>query len=230
MKVAALWTGGKDSALACYKVMGKHNVKYLATFIWDTPSRAHPFSIIKAQSEAVNIPFHWSKLRPPYDESYRADIFELKNEFGIEGVVTGDISYVDTFHGNWIDEVCKGTGIEVIKPLWEHDRQSLLDDLLANGFKMMFSCVKAPWMTESWLGKTLDCRSVKEMQELHRTKGLDLCGENGEYHTMVLDAPYFAKTIEVAHFDKEKTQNGYVMEPFDISLKPKRTSKKMDIC
>ncbi len=77
-------------------------------------------------------------------------------------------------------------------------------------------------MTESWLGRILDSHTVKEMQELHRSKGLDLCGENGEYHTMVLDAPYFEKTIEVAHFDKERTQNGYVMEPLDISLKPKR--------
>ncbi len=222
MKVAALWTGGKDSALACYKVMQKHDVEYLVTYIWDIRSRAHPFSIMKAQSEAVGIPFQWSKLRPPYDKSYREDILVLKNEYGIEAVVTGDISYVDAYHGNWIDEVCKGTGVQVLKPLWELDRQSILDELLSNGFKAIFSCVKEPWMTESWLGRTLDEHSVKEMQEIHRTTGLDLCGENGEYHTMVLDAPYFAETLTIPGFTKEKTSNGYVMEPICVSLEPKR--------
>jgi len=221
MKIAALWTGGKDSSLACYKAMRKHNVECLVTFIWEKPSLSHPRSIIKAQSEASKIPFYWSKLRPPYEKSYREDILEMKDEYGIEGVVTGDISYVDAYHGNWIDDVCKGTGVEVIKPLWERDRQSVLDELLAVGFKIMFSCVKEPWMTESWLGRILDSRRVKEMQKLHRTKGLDLCGENGEYHTMVLDAPYFKETIQVPHFNIEKTQNGYIMEPLEISSIPK---------
>ncbi len=221
MKAAALWTGGKDSSLACYIAMREHNVDNIVTFIWDQPSLSHPLSIIKAQSEAIKIPFLWYKLKPPYEESYREAILHLKEEYGIQSVVTGDISYVDAYHGNWIDDICRGTGVEVLKPLWEHDRQSILDELLANNFKIMFSCVKEPWMTETWLGRTLDLSSVKEMQELHRNKGLDLCGENGEYHTMVLDAPYFAKIIDIPYFQKKKTKNGFIMEQIEISLKPK---------
>ncbi len=221
LKVAALWTGGKDSSLACFKAMREHNVEYLVTFIWDKPSLAHPRLMMKAQSEATKIPFHWSRIQPPYKESYRNDIIELRDEYGIEGVVTGDISYVDAHHGNWIDDVCKGTGVEVLKPLWEHDRQSILNELLANNFTTIFTCVKQPWMTEDWLGRALDKQSVEDLKELHRTTGLDLCGENGEYHTMVLDAPYFEETVEVPHFTKEKTKNGFIMKPSEIVLRQK---------
>ena len=218
MKVAALWTGGKDSSLACYKALKDHDVAYMVTFIWEKPSLSHPLSIIKLQSEAVSIPFLWDRVKPPYFDSYREAIIELKTEYGIEAVVTGDISYVDAFHGNWIDDVCKDTGVKVIKPLWEKDRQSILDDLLGSGFKVMYTCVKEPWMTDDWLGRIIDKQSVAEMQELHRTKGLDLCGENGEYHTMTLDAPFYTKIVKVPKFTKQKTENGFIIEPVELSL------------
>jgi len=119
MKVAALWTGGKDSALACYKAIKYgYNVSYIVTFIWEKHSLAHSLSLIKLQSEAIKVPFLWDKLKEPYFDSYREAILELKNEYSIERIITGDISYVDVFHGNWIDKVCEGTCVEVIKPLW----------------------------------------------------------------------------------------------------------------
>ncbi len=221
MKVAVLWTGGKDSSLACYKAMKDHDVAYMVTFIWQKPSESHPLSIMKYQSEAIKTPFIWERLDPPYEKSYRQAILELKAEYGIEAVVTGDISYVDAFHGNWIDDICKGTGVEVIKPLWEKPRKALMEDLLASGFKVMFSCVKEPWLTADWVGKIITPELLKDMEALHDKNGLDLCGENGEYHTMTLDAPFFTETIEVPKFKTKKTENGYITEPIDIRLVPK---------
>jgi len=221
MKVAALWTGGKDSSLACYKVMKEHEVPFVVTFIWEKPSLSHPLSIIKLQAEALKTPFSWYKLKAPYFESYRNAITELKKEYGIEAVVTGDISYVDAFHGNWIDDVCKGTGVQVIKPLWEKDRKRIMEDLLSSGFKVMLTCVKEPWMTEEWLGKVIDWPRLKEIEELHQKNGLDICGEFGEYHTMTIDAPFFTQTIQVSKFTKQKVDNAFIMEPVELSLAPK---------
>lgn len=221
MKVAALWTGGKDSSLACYKVMKEHEVPFVVTFIWEKPSSSHPLSIIKLQAEALKTPFLWYKLKAPYFESYRNAVTELKKEYGIEAVVTGDISYVDAFHGNWIDDVCKGTGVQVIKPLWEKDRKRIMEDLLSSGFKVMLTCVKEPWMTEEWLGKVIDWQRLKGIEELHQKNGLDICGEFGEYHTMTIDAPYFTQTIQVSKFTKQKVDNAFIMEPVELSLVPK---------
>jgi diphthine-ammonia ligase len=222
LKVAALWTGGKDSSLACYKAMkDKYDVALIVTFIWEKPSLAHPLSVIKLQSEVLRIPFLWDKLKAPYFEAYREAISELKKEYGVEGVVTGDISYVDSFHGNWIDDVCKGTGVEVVKPLWGLDRSQILEELIASGFKVIITCAKEPWLDEKWLGRTIDTQSMKDLKEVNKKNGMDLCGEMGEYHTMTLGAPFFTKTIQVSEFKKEKIDNAFVLEPIGLSLAPK---------
>lgn len=222
MKVAALWSGGKDSALACYRVL-KHgfNVAFVMTFIWNQPSLSHPLAMTKLQSEALQIPFYWERVNPPYFEAYRQAILELKEEFGIEGVVTGDIALVDSFHGNWIDNVCKDTGVEVIKPLWDLNRLEIVEELSNSGFKVIFTCVKQPWFSEEWLGRAIDMQAIGELKALNKKTGMDICGENGEYHTMTLDAPFYKKTINVLRFENEKTDKAYVMKPVDLSLVPK---------
>jgi len=222
MKVAALWTGGKDSSLACYKALKeKLDVAFVMTFIWDQPPPSHPLPMIKFQSEALQIPFYWQRASPPYFEDYNQAILELKEDYGIEGIVTGDISRVDSFHGNWIDDVCKGTGIEVIKPLWELDRLRIVKDLLRSGFKVIFTCVKKPWFNEDWLGREVDAQTVKELEVLSKETGMDICGENGEYHTMTVDAPFYKKTINVSKFETEKINNSYIMKPVDLQLTQK---------
>jgi len=214
------WTGGKDCSLACYKALQTHDVALLVHFDWETPSPSHPQAIAKLQAKAVKTKFLWLPVKPPYIESYRQAIIQLKKEYGIEGIVTGDIT-VDTFHGAWIDDVCKGTGVQVVKPLWEQDRKILLEELLSSGIKAMYTCVKEPWMTEDWLGRIINANAVKEMQVLHDKNGLDICGEFGEYHTMTLDAPFYTKTIEVTKFAKKKIGTSFILEPIEISLKPK---------
>jgi diphthine-ammonia ligase len=222
LKVAVSWTGGKDSALACYKAMKDHEVVLFVNFMWETPSPSHPLVITKLQSEALNTRFLWDRLTPPYLASYRESITEMKNEYGIEAIVTGDIT-VDTIHGAWIDEVCKDTGVKVLKPIWEKDRKTILEELIDSGFKVIYTCVKEPWMTADWLGRTIDAQTVKEMEVLHEKNGLDICGEFGEYHTMTLDAPYFTKTIQLPKFKMKKVETSFILEPVELSLKPKKT-------
>lgn len=222
MKVVALWSGGKDSSLACYKAMEERlDVASIVTFIWEKPSLAHPLSVIELQSEALQIPLYKVKVGEPYFEEYRKTISQLKKDYVIEGVVTGDISYVDSFHGNWIDDVCKGIGVEVIKPLWGLDRFAILDELISKGFKAMFTCVKQPWFNEKWLGRILDKQSIKDLKELNQKFGMDICGELGEYHTMILDAPLFKQTVNISKFNKEKINDIFILKPTSLSLVPK---------
>ncbi len=160
-------------------------------------------------------------MKPPYFEAYRQTIFQLKKDYGVEGVVTGDISYVDSFHGNWIDDVCKDTGVKVIKPLWGLDRSQILTELVSSGFKVIFTCVKQPWFSEGWLGRTLDMQSIRDLKELNEECGMDMCGEMGEYHTMTLDAPFFTQTVQISEFKREKIGDAFVLEPIELSLAPK---------
>ncbi|NLE06299.1 MAG: hypothetical protein GX638_16050, partial [Crenarchaeota archaeon] len=108
-----------------------------------------------------------------------------------------------------------------IKPLWELERQTILDELVDYGFNIVFTCVKEPWFIDEWLGRTLDNQTIKCLQELHEVKDIDICGEFGEYHTMTLDAPYFKKAINIRLFKKQKIGNSFLMEPLQLSFTSK---------
>jgi len=228
LKVAALWSGGKESCLACHKaVKGGFDVAFIVTFVWETPIVCHPLSLMSLQSEALGIPHVKTKVKEPYFEEYREAISRFIKEDGIKGIVTGDISFVDSFHGNWIDDVCRGLSVEVIKPLWGLDRCQILNELVSQGFKAVFTCVRKPWFDEKWLGRELDRDCLKELKELNDKHGIDLCGERGEYHTMIIDAPIFKEVIQISRFSKEKKDSLLFMKPTQFFLKPKYPTNKL---
>jgi diphthine-ammonia ligase len=222
VKVAALWSGGKDSCLAYNKAVTRgFDVAFIITFLWETPIFWHPLSLIPLQSKALGIRYVTTKVKEPYFEQYREAISRFMKKDRIEGIVTGDISFVDAFHGNWIDDVCKGLSINVIKPLWGLDRSDILNELISQGFKAVFTCVKQPWFDEKWLGRELNWKCLKELKELRDEHGIDLCGELGEYHTMIIDAPIFKEAIEISEFTNEKKNSAFFMKPTRFFLRPK---------
>ncbi len=223
MKVAVLWTGGKDSTLAYYKITKRNlDVALMATFIWDKAPLSHPLPLIRLQSQALQTPISLERVSPPYFENYRQAIIELKEDFGVEAVATGDIATVDRFHGNWIDEVCKDTGVEVIKPLWEMNRQRIVEALVRHGFNTIFTSVKKPWFSEKWLGRTIDHETISDLVKINEETGMDICGENGEYHTMTMDGPLYKKAINISKFETEEVNDAYVMKPLEFGLMPTR--------
>ncbi|GBG28913.1 Diphthine--ammonia ligase [Hondaea fermentalgiana] len=124
-----------------------------------------------------------------FREAYGAAMSALRAEHGVEVIVTGDIDLVGSSTTNFIDDVCKLTacGLSCWLPLWQISRRAALDEMLARGFDIRFSCVKSPFFDETWIGRRIDAASLAEMTAME-ADGLDLCGENGEYHTVVLDA------------------------------------------
>jgi diphthine-ammonia ligase len=223
LKVVALWSGGKESCLACQKAMaGGFDVDFIVTFLWETPFVCHPLSLMPLQSKALGIPQVKAKVKEPYFEEYREAISRFIKEDGIKGIVTGDISFIDNFHGNWIDDFCKGLDVEVIKPLWGLDRCQILKELVSKGFKAVFTCVRKRWFDEKWLGRELDRACIKELKELNDKQGIDLCGERGEYHTMIVDAPIFKEVIQISKFSKEKKGGLFFIKPTQFFLGPKQ--------
>jgi diphthine-ammonia ligase len=226
VKVAALWSGGKESCLACYKAMtGGFEVTFIVTFLSETPIVCHPLSLIQLQSKALRLPHIKVKVKEPYFQEYRKAISRFIKENGIEGIVTGDISVVDSFHGNWIDDVCKGLRVKVIKPLWGLDRYHILNNLVSQGFKAVFTCVRQPWFDEEWLGRELNRDCLRKLKALEEKYGLDLCGERGEYHTMIVDAAIFKEAIQISKFSKEKKDVLHFMKPNQSFLRSKHGTK-----
>lgn len=220
--VVVSWSGGKDSCLAYNKAKAQgHEICGIITFLWENPSLAHPLNVIELQAKALRIKHFKAETREPYFEHYKQALSRLAEEEGIEGIVTGDIAPLDAFHGNWIDNVCRELNLKVIKPLWGVDRHQILEELISQGYKAVFSCVKTPWFNEAWLGRELNWESMKELETLRDRYGMDLCGENGEYHTLITDAPIFKETIEISKYNLERRNGTFYMKIEEASLKPK---------
>jgi uncharacterized protein (TIGR00290 family) len=217
-KAAVLWTGGKDCALSFFMAEQKgYEIECLITFVPASRNfKAHSLKVMEHQAVAMNLPIRMVEIAEPYDESYKAAIVRLQNEHSINTLITGDIAEVDELP-NWIRQCCKNTTVQVWTPLWESRRKDLTDQLLRNGFKVILSCVKEPWLNESWLGRELTETSVAELQEIGVRNGLDLCGENGEYHTMVLDAPMFKSRIVLDETSHERLDEMIWLKPGKIS-------------
>ncbi len=189
-KAAVLWTGGKDSCLAYLRAKeGGENVVSLVTFFEEGREfRAHPREQIRDQANHLGIPVHFLPVSEPYRAGYGEQIERLRSERGISKLITGDIDLVDGFP-NWIKECCDTIGLEVGFPLWQEDRRTLLEDLFARDLPIEITWINHPAISKDWLGKRLTREFIDHLRELPALPPIDLCGENGEYHTMVRFPP-----------------------------------------
>ena len=197
---AVLWTGGKDSCLALLRVRERLDLRCLATFVPDPPRpfRAHPLATMRAQAAALALPHRLLPVREPFAATYEAGIDALAAE-GIEVLVTGDLDRV-AGHPSWIVERAAGRAA-VERPLWEEDRAAVLRELVERGVRAVITLAPAGGVGAEYVGRALDAALVEELIARHGEEPagggppFDACGENGEYHTCVLDAPGFARPL-----------------------------------
>jgi diphthine-ammonia ligase len=195
MSAAVLWTGGKDSALALYRSAAL-GVTELVTLV--PPSahfRAHDLSLMAWQARAVGLPHRQIVVEAPYEAGYERALAALR-ERGIERVVTGDIAEVGG-QPNFISARAERVGLKVELPLWGVDRRAHLEQIVALGFDVMLTFVNERWLDAAWVGRHLDATALRELSQLSLKNGLDVAGENGEYHSMVLAGPGFRHALAV---------------------------------
>lgn len=196
MKAFISWSGGKESCLSCYEIMQSKSmeVSYLLNMISEDGrrSRSHGIGValLRAQSEAMGIPILQVRSSwEDYEKGFKRAILELK-EKGIEAGIFGDIDLEG--HRAWVERVCKETDVKAILPLWGRGREEILKEFINLGFEAI---VVATSFEKEWLGRKID---EKFLQELKVLKEIDICGENGEYHTFVTDGPIFKKRIKIS--------------------------------
>ncbi len=193
-----LWTGGKDSCLALHEALADGcPVSSLVTFAPPEPQfLAHPVAVMQQQARALGLPHRLLPVEPPYRESYERHIRALREQKGVDLIITGDIAEVGG-SPNWIRRCAEPAGMPVWTPLWGRERRALLDDLLAQQFRVLFSCVRLRCLSAEWLGREIDAQAVRDLECERVRSGLDLCGEEGEYHTLVTDAPRFQQRLQL---------------------------------
>jgi len=191
LKAFVSWSGGKDSALACYRAMVNGvKVLYLVNMLGETGkySRSHGLTaeLLKAQASAIGIPIIQKNTTwESYEYEFKNTIMQLKKD-GVSAGVFGDIDVQE--HREWVERVCMETGIKAILPLWNEEREPLMKELINSGFKAILCSTNASFLGSEWLGKEVDSDFIRDLKA---SGNIDLCGERGEYHTFVYDGPIF---------------------------------------
>jgi diphthine-ammonia ligase len=205
-KILCSWSGGKDSCFALMQAIQQgHQPKVLLNVLNEEGqiSRSHgiPIAILQAQATAANLPIHLlSSSWNDYEKKFVAALAQLKQKHQIQYAVFGDIDL--QAHRDWEEKVCDAVGIKAILPLWQQDRKALVLQMLDAGIEtIIVSCNET--MGKSFLGKTLSLEVINELENL----GVDVCGENGEFHTLVVNCPLFSQRIPVVVSQKLKHES-----------------------
>jgi len=214
LRVAVLVTSGKDSALALHHVLTEgYEVKHLVTML---PQREDSWMfhypnihMTDLFAEAAGIPLVKAKTSG-IREVELEDLKRLLAKLDVDAVVSGGIS--SEYQKKRINTICNELDLMHIAPLWHQDPLKLLKEIISLKMETLIVGVYAHGFNQTWLGRKIDEAAVHDLKELNRKFKVSLVGEGGEYETLVLDAPFFMKKMELVETERIWQGNsGYLL-------------------
>jgi diphthine-ammonia ligase len=189
------WSGGKDSCFALMQAIALgYTPKVLLNVLNEEGkiSRSHgiPSAILQAQARATGLPIHLiSSSWQDYEMYFTRALTTLKEQYKLTSAVFGDIDLQP--HRDWEEKVCTHAGLTAVLPLWQQNRKALVLQMLEAGIEtLIVSCNET--MGQRFIGKYITPALVDELEAM----GIDACGENGEFHTLVTNCPLFAAPVQ----------------------------------
>ncbi|WP_197046569.1 Dph6-related ATP pyrophosphatase [Oceanobacillus salinisoli] len=205
------WSGGKDSAYAIYNLK-KNNRYYIRGLLSTTSIESHRLPIhevrrelLQEQAASLGIPLY--ELRLPQkvgNREYEQIVGQQFDEFKKQGIYT--IAYADLFLEDikaFRNQHLKRSGMEGIYPLWKKDTWKVARDFISKGFYAIVTTVDTEKLSAEMAGMMYDESFIRSLPDY-----VDPCGENGEFHTYVMDGPIFNDPIFVKSGERFKTMEG----------------------
>ena len=221
MRVAALFSGGKDSTYAAYLAKKAGNEiaclisiysKNPYSYMFHTPS----IFCVEEQAEVIGAPLLKQDTEGEKEEELKElekAIKRAKEEYNIEGIVTGAVA--SNYQASRIEKICNSLGLAVINPLWQKDQLELLNDLIKDKFDIVITGVAAYPLDDKWLGRKIDNEFVKDAKQLYDKYKINPAGEGGEFETLVLNCPLFSRSLRIKESRVSGSGNSFRM---DVSL------------
>ena len=209
MKLACLFSGGKDSTYAIHlaQKQGHDIVCLLSIFPKSEESHLlhHPnLRWTKLQSKSMNIPQLTASSNSDDTDDELITMENLlqnaKDQFQIDGLVHGGIK--SKFQKEKFETLCLKLNLASIAPLWETEPKKYMNDLLDSDFNFMMMTVSSDGLDEQWLGKLISKSDIEILNNLSGKFGFNLNFEGGEAETFVIDCPLFSNPIKINQFTK----------------------------
>jgi ABC transporter with metal-binding/Fe-S-binding domain ATP-binding protein len=223
MRLASLFSGGKDSTYAAYlasqsgdKIVCLVTVRSKREDSWMFHTvNVHLSSILAKTIGIENVVVETSGEK----EREIDDLMRALEGLDVDGLVTGAVA--SNYQKSRVDKISEELGLKHLTPLWGRSSPELLDEVLDAGMEFMITAVAARGLNETWLGRVIDRASARELKRLSRRYGFDVCGEGGEMETLVLDAPWFGGRLDIVRARKtwDGMRGSYLVE--EAALRPR---------
>lgn len=208
MKLAILFSGGKDSAYALYKAMQEHEVVCLISIIsenkhsymFHTPN----ISLVDLQAEAIGLPLikkTTKGIKEKELEDLKVALYEADQKYDLDGVVSG--AFASKYQKERIERICVDLGLQSITPLWGEDPEKLMREMINNGFEFILSSIAAEGLDESWLGRVITNKDIDKLVELNKKTGIHIAFEGGEAESLMIKGPIFKSRIKIEKAETE---------------------------
>ena len=197
------WSTGKDSAYALYNLKqlnNKFEVAGLLTTITKPFDRISIHGVrrklLEEQAKQLGLPLHIVEIpHPCTNETYETiwDTFLAQQEISgnISFIAFGDLFLEDIRH--YRETKLATTSIRPLFPLWQKNTETLAHEIIEAGFRAIVTCVDTKKLDRSFAGRMFDKTFLNDLPN-----NVDPCGENGEFHTFVYDAPFFRYPIKLS--------------------------------
>ena len=209
MKLASLFSGGKDSTYAMYKAkQDGHSIECLiSAFPKSDESHLLHYPNISAtslQAKSMKIPQIVTRINstdPQIElEELQNLLKQAKKDFGIEGIIHGGL--FSDYQRIRFETLGNNLNLKVVSPLWNIDQKNYLKELLDSKFKFIMTSVTSAGLDETWLGREITMPDVEKLERLSSKHGFNLTFEGGEAETFVLDCPLFSSPIVIMKANK----------------------------
>jgi uncharacterized protein (TIGR00290 family) len=200
VNAVGLFSGGKDSLYAVQLVEKQgvtvdHLITLLPTLPWPSP---HSENIEALKILAESMGKHLTIV-----DFKRQDAFiEALKSLDVDALVAGDINVEAHLAG--LKDVCSKTGLELLEPIYGRDTSELFHEIFGLGYKALITGINLKDLGEEWLGFAISKETSAEF--LSKIGDADPLGENGEFHTLVLECPLYGKAFKVKSMEKKSAK------------------------
>jgi ABC transporter with metal-binding/Fe-S-binding domain ATP-binding protein len=230
LKLAILFSGGKDSCLALNYALKYEKVVCLiaiesenkSSYMFHTPN----IFLVRKQAEAMNLPLVIEKTKGEKEQELkdleRAIKLAIK-EYNIQGIITGALASV--YQASRIQKICNKLEIECFNPLWQKDQIELLEEIVNQDFEVIIDGVFAEGLID-FIGKKIDEEFIEAIKKIEKLYNINPAGVGGELECFVLNAPFFKKKISIGEFDIiNDNKGGVTLNIKEINLIKKKNER-----
>jgi uncharacterized protein (TIGR00290 family) len=193
------WSSGKDSAWSLHTILQSNDYEVVGVFttvnaeFQRVAMHGVRLALLKQQAEAMGLPLTvieipWPCSNQEYESAFSSFISQVNKN--VEGFIFGDLFLEDIrqYRVSQLDE----TGIKAVFPLWLIPTDELAQTMVGGGLKAIISCVDPKQCPKEFAGREYNTELLADLPS-----SVDPCGENGEFHTFVFDAPIYSKAIDI---------------------------------